>query len=651
MVKRRLLVCRPLALVLGVVVLAACSAERSPYLSGVARLPVAEQPRVPSEPVIQRRPWEIWSVGRDLNGARLTAPSLLAADERYAAGDPTGALNDYLRIPPSSLTMDERPALAMRIASTQLLLDQSTRALASLSGHFRAAGHTAENVDAPFALVFGYAYGRAGDLEQSLAWFSRANRNGLGGVTAVGAAQGATYFLQAVPAERFDAVAATWTSDEFVSRLIGEERYRRGSGGEIFTVTRRDPLWLAGAPPSVVGEPLTSQVETVPIGVLLPLSGRFGNLGASTRNGIDLALQGQPDKEGIAVTYKDTGEDPAQALAVAQEAITTDRASVFIGPLLSEQVNVVTGLVRQHAASMVSFSKRSDAPLGDGVFRLGTTSESQVSSLVEAAVTRLGLRRIAVVAPSDLIGQEIQGIFVQKLRDRGLEPVYQTTYAKDDMNALVAIGQEVESYAVDGLFIPDSLTAAGRLLSSIAPGARARLRPLGLASWDNAVELANSRTILDGAVFVSLFFTESGRGAVTDFIRLYTDQHRTKPDFLAAQGFDAATLVAAAVAQQRATGARFSDALTAIGSYDGLTGRMSVDPSGEIRREFAVVELRGEKTVEVTAPVTPAFVMRGDERGAPEMPLSLDTGAISIEQHAASVESRGFERVMPKGAS
>jgi hypothetical protein len=181
------------------------------------------------------------------------------------------------------------------------------------------------------------------------------------------------------------------------------------------------------------------------------------------------------------------------------------------------------------------------------------------------------------------------------------------------LNALVAIAQEIEVIPLDGIFLPDSLTVASRLFSSIAPAVRGRIRPLGLATWDNPGLLANSRTVLSGAVFVSLFFTASSRPAVTTFTQSYFEQYRVKPDFLAAQGFDAATLVASAVAQQRLSGAPFAVALGSIGAYEGLTGTMTIDESGEIRRSFAVVELRDDTIAELVNPVTPAFVMRGND--------------------------------------
>jgi branched-chain amino acid transport system substrate-binding protein len=620
-------------------VFAGCSTEQSPYLTPDVSLPAPPR-EAPQKHAVQRRPWDLWTPGRDLAGARIADPRIAAADQLYVEGDLAKAAAEYAALKPAGLTPAERAALAMRTAATQLSLDQPTRALSTLSGFFRAEGRSADDVEPTFALLFGYAYGRGSDLEQSLAWFSRADRTAGPGTVSVSAAQGVRYFLEGVAPERFEALDAVWGTDEFVRRLIGEERYRRANGGVVASGPRRDGLWASAAAPLEKSDPAAMPSGATTVGVLLPLSGRYTALGTSTKNGIDLALQGQSDSAMVAPVFKDTGEETTQALVAAQELFTVDRAPIVIGPLLSEQVNAVTGVVRQHAASMLSFSKRSDAELGEGVFRLGTTVESQVGSLAEAAVKKLGLKRFALIAPSDIAGQEFLNGFSQKLRELGIEPVFQTTYAKEDMNALVAIAQEVETQPIDAIFFPDSLTAASRFFSSLAPAVRERIRPLGLATWDNPGLLANSRTVLAGAVFVSLFFAESPRPAVSQFVQSYLDQYRVKPDFLAAQGFDAATLVAAAVAQQRQSGAPFAAALGSIGSYEGLTGTMTIDGNGEIRRTFTVVQLQEDKVVELLEAVTPSFVMRGDEAidgTAAEAPLPGAAGGFRAERSVGQI--------------
>jgi hypothetical protein len=153
-------------------------------------------------------------------------------------------------------------------------------------------------------------------------------------------------------------------------------------------------------------------------------------------------------------------------------------------------------------------------------------------------------------------------------------------------------------------------------------------------------------------VFVSLFFTESTRPAVAQFMQSYYEQFRVKPDFLAAQGFDAATLVASAVGQQRQSGAPFAVALGSIGSYEGLTGTMTIAESGEIERTFSVVQLVDDKVVELTEPITPSFVMRGDEAldGAGIPGMSGGNGASSGIPAGSLSELRGGVDNLKKSA-
>ena len=91
------------------------------------------------------------------------------------------------------------------------------------------------------------------------------------------------------------------------------------------------------------------------------------------------------------------------------------------------------------------------------------------------------------------------------------------------------------------------------------------------------------------------------------------------PDFLAAQGFDAATLALQALKRAQSQQVTFSSALRGIDAYDGLTGRVYIGSDGELRRSFAVLQLSGEDVIELNAPDTVAT------QGV-EQPLS-ETGA------------------------
>jgi branched-chain amino acid transport system substrate-binding protein len=323
--------------------------------------------------------------------------------------------------------------------------------------------------------------------------------------------------------------------------------------------------------------------------VLLPLSGEFASLGESTRNGIELALGQESDL--IAAIFKDTGGDSTRASASASEMITTDAPNVILGPLLSEQANAVSDVVRRDGLPLLTFSKKDSFQTGDGVFRLGPTASSQVESLLESAA-KFGLQRFAVVSPADANGQEFARVFKSRAPAYGVQVVFEASYPKESADALVNIAREVENARPQAVFLPDSLLHASRFFSLISAESLHEIRPVGPASWDNPTELNQSRSVLEGAIFVSPFFMQSKNPSVLRFIDAYKARFKQSPNFLAAQGFDAATIVAAALRQGSESGNSFSVALQGLGRYEGLTGTMQVENSGEIKRSYSVVEFR-----------------------------------------------------------
>ncbi len=118
---------------------------------------------------------------------------------------------------------------------------------------------------------------------------------------------------------------------------------------------------------------------------------------------------------------------------------------------------------------------------------------------------------------------------------------------------------------------------------------RGRISPLGTAFWDESRQLKNSATALDGAIFPTVFFAQSGNPAVRQFVESYRSTYNAAPDLLSAQGFDAAMLMITVAQTSARDRMSIQGALESIGSYSGLTGTLSVLPSGEIQRKYVVM--------------------------------------------------------------
>jgi branched-chain amino acid transport system substrate-binding protein len=550
-------------------------------------------------------PWEVWAPFQDLNGQRLSNKDILLGDELVEAGKRRAALDAYLRAKSESLLPREAESVVLRVASQYLALDQADRSLSAVSGYFKSRGLNEAQVELPFSLILAFAYGRKGDIDQSLAWFSRAQRQSLGkGFGAEIATKGSQLLLRTVQPLTFETMAVKWRADQFINEQIGRERLRRASAG--YDESREAslvPFWSAyGDATMAAGSlPVGPRPGAEPVvGVILSLSDKFGSLGRDTRQGIDLAIEADPEQPKIKVEMRDVGADTVAASAAVRELAAGPGASVIVGPLLTEAAVSAAGTAREVGVPLVSFSKSESFKTGGDIFRLGATTSSQINSLVDVAFGEYKIARYAIVYPESANGTEFLHALQSKLGSLNLPLVLELSYASGDEASMLTAAQQLESSTAEAVLIPDSIEVSARLLSSLSPAVRRKIRPLGTALWDNPVKIANSQAVFEGSLFVTPFFPQSTRSVVQQFVQSYRGKYQTAPNFLAAQGFDVGTLVRMALRDAQRTSKTFAQALASLPPYDGVTGAITVDPSGGIRRVFNVVEVTADQFLEKT---------------------------------------------------
>ena len=567
----------------------------------------------PAEPM----PWEIWQPFYDARGVKLTNASLLLGDEMLRKGKRRTALESYLKAQKTPLPDNEAEAAALRTASQYLALDESARSLSTISTYFKSRGLSESDVPTPFALLLAYAYGRHGDIEQSLAWFSKTNRQAHQGerMGVQASESGATLLVRTLPEKEFENVALDWSSDPFVNEVMGRERARRASPGYAVYTDLRRPFW-EGSTQSLVASDLTppemiGNGSAPVVGVLLSLSDKFGSLGRDTKQGFDLAVEADREQPKVKVEVRDVGSDTAAASAAVRELVTTSSPTVVVGPLLTDVSVSAAETARELRTPLLSFSKSETFAVGNGITRLGATTTSQMEALVTAAHKDYGITQFAIAYPESANGNEVLHVFKKKLANYGLTPVLEAPYVAADEASVLEVAQRLDSAGAQAVLIPDSVETSVKLLSNVSNATRRKMRPLGTALWDNPSKVANSQALFESAIFVTPFFPQSTRPVVQQFNESYKGKFKTAPNFLAAQGFDAGTLVVAAIHKSLRDRKSFNEALAQLPRYEGVTGTIEVSRDGEIRRSFYVVEVTpngflehfpGSGKVSVTSP-------------------------------------------------
>jgi len=552
-------------------------------------------------------PWENFRSGKDLAGGDILDPFAVRGDETFLRGDRAGALDLYTKALNANQSFVLKEALAYRISAAQLGLDKAKESLVTLSQFFRENNIGTDGVKPEFAMIFAYGYGRTGDIDQSLAWFSR-----LESTTSVNPSNsreaqiGSTLLLRSRADGELGSLERSWAADPFIFTMIRNEKARRErSGGLASAVSSDQPFWLSNSterPDRELSLPISNDTEnaqggSVVVGALVPKSGKYSNLGESLSRGIELAFTDTPFP--VKVIAEDTVEDSVSAVSAADKLIESN-PDVVLGPLLSEPAAAVLPIMRERGVPQISFSRRQTPGYGSTSFLLGATSESQVHSLFTTAQGTLKIDRIAIVYPQDSNGFEFLREARRIAAELGMQIVYETPYGSEYGESFVGIAQEIEKAAPSGVFFPDEITKATVLIGNFTPAFRKQVKVLGSAAWDNIAKLNSARTLLEGCVFVSPYFSRSQREIIKRFNTIYKNSYGAEPDFLAAQGFDAATMALAAISRKQSEGISFEEAFRAIENYEGLTGKMRVRSDGVVERQFSVVQLGEKGLVEIS---------------------------------------------------
>lgn len=597
-----------LALAVSVGVLGCSTSQKG---SGSSRLPSRVRSEEPEKVIAPKMLWEVWPLFQDLNGQLLKDRALILGDELQQQGKRRSALDAYLKASSGALDDAESEAAAIRIASQHLALDQPEKALSAVGAYHKRRNLGESEVSVPFGLILAFAYGRQGDNDQSLAWFSNVSTKGRQGGPAVSVAgSGVSLLLRSLSDQEFERVGQKWQSDTFISQAVGRERLRRSSAGYTppDDSASKAPFWEAGAAGALAGAAAGGSSSGAPVvGLILSLSDRFGALGRDTKQGFELAVEANNSKGSAAVRVvpRDVGADTAAASAAVRELATGEGVSAIVGPLLTEPAVVAAQTAREVGVPLVSLSKSEAFAAGSGVFRLGATTSSQIQAVVNSAYGEYGITRFAIAYPQTAAGTEFLEALKAKLGALGLALDTELAYISSDDTSLFAVAEQLESSTAEAVLIPDTIEVSERILRNFSPALRRRIRPLGTAMWDNATKIARSQALFERALFVTPFFAQSNRAEVQQFIESYRGRYNITPNFLAAQGFDVGTLVMNALSKSAIGIGSFEAMLLQSPPYSGVTGTISVSPSGEIARRFYVVEVLRDTFQEKMPPANP----------------------------------------------
>lgn len=427
----------------------------------------------------------------------------------------------------------------------------------------------------------------------------------------------------------------------------------RFPNGYLEPLVRRRLLARAAREPAAEPKPelpTPMEVEEDPtrarykIGVIAPLESEVGR---SLRDGILLARERFPLSSGeqIGLIFEDSEGSPIRAVKAAERIIGQYDLLAIIGALSSgETIPLAAHLSPQAIPLIAPTASEDDIASLPGVFQMNATPGAQGRRLADYAVTDLGLRSLATLAPRDSYGNRLTREFTGRAEELGGEVIVQewfepgATDYRGQFNrirdaALALKLPETFKGLADSLILgdiivappppvpvdPDTIepevvhtldglmigAATGEDILLITPQVASALidaQLLGSDGWNFPEVLRDGGRYVDNAVFVAKYNDRSQLKSVQEFVNLYRARFGRDQDIASALGHDAMRAVREAIERGGSDRQSFIRQLQSLQDVPGATGRITFRPGDRQNAWMYMLRIRRGRALPLDAP-------------------------------------------------
>jgi len=367
-----------------------------------------------------------------------------------------------------------------------------------------------------------------------------------------------------------------------------------------------------------------TRVDLRRIGCLLPLSGPYEAYGNKALKGIMYAVtefNSRNPNSRFEVTVLDT-ESSIRTVGQMVAELDERRVALIIGPLVHSQEAAVEA-EKRNIPIITLTQKEGICEIGDYVFRHFITARMQVEALLSSATVNFGIRRFAILYPDELYGSTFAELFIDAAKRYGVAIKKVVAYKPDQtdfgeqIRSMVRYKDKVRDHNVrsrnsnrhqqrevlidfEALFIPDSSPK----ISMIAPQLEYHdvngILLFGTNLWHSNELIVSAGNYVQEAVVPDIYFGNSSAETVKRFVSGFQTQFDDPPGFMEAVTYDTANMAfRTLLAQGQASRNDVRVALQNMASFDGVTGRTIFDNTGESRKELHLLQIVGDRFVEL----------------------------------------------------
>lgn len=345
--------------------------------------------------------------------------------------------------------------------------------------------------------------------------------------------------------------------------------------------------------------------DSITIGTVTTNSGTAAAYGEAEVKGFELAVSEINAKGGIngkkvKLESMDDKGDATEASNAYNKLAGDNNVLAVAGPTISATTAAVAPLADQSKLVTIAPAATSDSiETGNYLFRTCFKDSYQGEVAARFAAENLKVKKVAVLyGTGDPYSSGVGEAFAKAAEKLGLEVVDKESSSSADDTEYSAQLQKIQSSGAELLYAPYYYSVAGPYIIPQARSVGFEGYVMGPDGYDG-LKLTGDKSQYNKTYYTTHYSADDNTNTkVQDFIKSYKSKNNAEPNTFAALGYDTIYMIKQAIekAGENATREDVRNAVAGM-TFDGVTGKFTMDKSGSPTKSVTVLEMKDGKPV------------------------------------------------------
>ena len=345
--------------------------------------------------------------------------------------------------------------------------------------------------------------------------------------------------------------------------------------------------------------------DTITIGTVTTNSGTAAAYGEAEVKGFELAVSEINAKGGIngkkvKLESMDDKGDATEASNAYNKLAGDNNVLAVAGPTISATTAAVAPLADQSKLVTIAPAATSDSiETGNYLFRTCFKDSYQGEVAARFAAENLKVKKVAVLyGTGDPYSSGVGEAFAKAAEKLGLEVVDKESSSSADDTEYSAQLQKIQASGAELLYAPYYYSVAGPYIIPQARSVGFDGYVMGPDGYDG-LKLTGDKAQYNKTYYTTHYSADDNTNSkVQDFIKSYKSKNNAEPNTFAALGYDTIYMIKQAIekAGKNATREDVRNAVAGM-TFDGVTGKFTMDKSGSPTKSVTVLEMKDGKPV------------------------------------------------------